>query len=96
MSADDEDPEFHVVEMPLSAWNLLPPHPEACQTCGRNPAHEPWEPHDAQSLYYQYKFYLEHKRWPTWRDAVAHCEPAVRAAWEAELRKRGAWPVGDA
>jgi mannose/cellobiose epimerase-like protein (N-acyl-D-glucosamine 2-epimerase family) len=48
-------------------------------------------PHNQQSLYYQYAFFGEHGRWPTWKDAVAHCAPEVAAARERELRKRSAW-----
>lgn len=70
---------------------LLPPHPDACQVCARNPPHAPEEPHNAQSLFYQYAFYREHGRWPTWQDAVAHCSPDVRARWERELRAIGQW-----
>ncbi len=72
--------------------HLMPPHPDACQTCGMLPAHPPDQPHNAQSLYYQYAFYGEHGRWPTWKDAIAHCSDEVRAAWEEALRERGVWP----
>jgi hypothetical protein len=48
-------------------------------------------PHDAQSLYYQYRFYGVRGRWPTWADAVAHCAPEVQADWRAALEDRGAW-----
>lgn len=68
---------------------LLPPRPGVCQICAHD--HPPDAPHDAQSLYYQQRFYLEQGRWPTWKDAIKHCAPEVQAAWEAELRKRGAW-----
>src|SRR4051812_8930831 len=71
--------------------HLMPPHKDACQICGHNPAHDPDEPHNAQSLYYQYSFYGEHGRWPTWADAIAHCPEPLKVAWEAELRQRGAW-----
>lgn len=76
-------------------WGLMPPATDACQVCGHRPAHDADEPHNAQSLYYQYAFYADHGRWPNWRDAIAHCPEPVRAAWEAELRKRGAWPTDE-
>lgn len=85
-------PTGDVVETRPSGMNLLPPRADACQVCGHAPAHDPDQPHNAQSLYYQYAFFADHGRWPTWRDAVAHCPEPVRAAWEAELRRRGAWP----
>ena len=72
-------------------FGVMPPHPDACQTCGRRPAHAPGEPHDAQSLYYQYTFYGEHGRWPTWKDAMAHCSDSMKHAWEHELRAGGRW-----
>jgi hypothetical protein len=71
---------------------LLPPRLDACQVCGRYPAHPPDDPHDAQSLYYQYAFYAEHGCWPTWKDAVAHCPKPIAEAWELELRESGVWP----
>lgn len=66
---------------------LLPCAPDVCQECAIK--HDPAEPHNKQSLYYQYKFYGEHKRWPTWSDAIAHCSPELREAWKNELLKLG-------
>jgi len=68
---------------------LLPPPPGTCPTCAVK--HGPTEAHNAQSLYYQYRFYGTHGRWPTWADAIAHCASAAREIWERELRARGAW-----
>ena len=68
---------------------LLPPKPGTCPICAT--AHEPGMPHNAQSLYYQYRFYGVRGRWPTWADALAHCAPKMREHWERELRARGAW-----
>jgi hypothetical protein len=79
-----------------AGWKLMPPPAGACQVCGHNPAHSADGPHNAQSLYYQYAFFADHGRWPTWRDAIAHCAPPVKSAWEAELRKRGVWPPDEA
>jgi hypothetical protein len=59
------------------------------------PAHPPKDPHDANSLYYQYAFFGEHGRWPTWKDALAHCPDKVRAVWERELRALGVWSEPD-
>lgn len=33
--------------------------------------HEPEMPHDCHSLTYQYNFFDEHGRFPTWADAMA-------------------------
>lgn len=70
---------------------LLPPASDACQICGHRPAHAPDAPHNAQSLYYQYAFYAAHLRWPTWKDAIAHCDEPTRKIWERELRAKDAW-----
>jgi hypothetical protein len=70
---------------------LLPPAPDLCQACAWK--HTPDQPHQAQSMYYQYWFYKQSGgRWPTWVDALAHCAPEVQAAWEAALREKNAWP----
>lgn len=68
---------------------LLPPAPDVCQECAVK--HAPEEPHDATSLYYQYSFKAEHGRYPTWKDALAHCSEELKAAWTKELKRRGKW-----
>lgn len=70
---------------------LLPPAPDKCQACAV--AHDPDEPHNQQSLFYQYWFYGQHGRWPTWADAMAHCDEATRAVWTEHLTAAGE-PVG--
>lgn len=52
-------------------------------------AHDPALPHNRDSLAYQYKFYDESGRWPTWSDAMAHCSEEVKEFWIEELKKRG-------
>lgn len=69
------------------ALSLLPPKPDVCQTCASD--HEPEEPHNQRSLYYQYAFLADHGRWPEWADAMAHCSEETRAVWSGELRKLG-------
>jgi hypothetical protein len=79
------------------AASLLPPAPGACPACGR--PHDPRLPHDAQSLYYQYRFYGLRGRWPTWADAAAHCADHVRETWrELLVEQGGQWtePEGEA
>ena len=68
---------------------LLPPAPDTCPVCATK--HSTDMPHNAHSLYYQYRFYGIRGRWPTWADAVAHCAPAMREQWEQVLRDRGRW-----
>jgi hypothetical protein len=67
--------------------NLMPCAPDVCQECAVK--HDPEQPHNQQSLYYQYKFYAQHGRWPTWADAMAHCDREVREYWISALRERG-------
>lgn len=62
---------------------LLPPARHLCQTCGTD--HEAVAPHNAQSLFYQTKFYMEHGRAATWLDAMAHCAEPVRTTWRDAL-----------
>ena len=60
---------------------LMPPRPGVCQVCAVK--HDPEQPHNRDSLYYQYRFYAEHKRWPTWADAMSHM-PAG-SIWEVYI-----------
>lgn len=66
---------------------LLPPSPDKCQECASD--HDPDEPHNAQSLYYQMAFQMKHGRTPNWIDATAHCTPEIQSLWREELMKRG-------
>ncbi len=71
----------------LGGWSLMPPPPGKCQECATE--HAPELPHNQQSLFYQYKFYNDHGRWPTWEDAMAHCTDEMKEFWKRELRERG-------
>lgn len=62
---------------------LLPAAKNKCPICASD--HKPDQPHNAQSLYYQYRFYGIRGRWPTWADAVAHCTPSLKAAWRTKI-----------
>lgn len=72
-----------------ATWTLMPVSQQngECSQCGV--LHDPEEPHDRETLYYQMAFHAEHGRWPTWRDAMAHCSAEIRAAWTAALLERG-------
>lgn len=74
---------------------LLPPGDDKCPICAVK--HDPNLPHDATSLYYQYRFYGVRKRWPHWADAMAHCTDDVRKLWIYQLKNTGLWtdPVDD-
>ncbi|MCM1566064.1 MAG: hypothetical protein NC238_08990 [Dehalobacter sp.] len=71
----------------LSPFNLFPAPPDTCQECAAK--HDPDMPHNRDSLFYQYKFYNEHGRWPTWEDAMAHCPDEMKELWCQALRKLG-------
>jgi len=79
--------EAKVVHLGIKDMILLPAHPECCQECAVK--HDPEMSHNQQSLYYQYHFFQEHDRWPTWVDAIAHCPDDVKAAWTEALRQMG-------
>lgn len=59
----------------------------ACPECAA--VHDPAMLHNQQSLAYQYRFYDQNGRWPTWADAMAHCTEDVKEQWAAALKKRG-------
>lgn len=71
---------------------LLPPHPDACQVCAVK--HEPEQPHNPQSLYWQVARQMDGLPPPTWADALAHVTPELRAAWVTALAGHGVI-VGD-
>ncbi len=66
---------------------LLPPKPDVCQKCAVD--HKKELPHDQTSMYWQYWFYSQYERWPTWADAMEHCTDEMKKVWSDELRKRG-------
>lgn len=69
---------------------VSPPRPGACKICAVK--HNPAEPHDRDSLYYQNRFRKKYKRFPTWADAMAHCSQPVKARWRAKLIEKGVSP----
>lgn len=68
---------------------LLPPADGTCPICAVD--HSPDDPHNQESLYYQYRFFGIRGRWPTWADAIAHCDPAKQQFWKEELIRAKAW-----
>lgn len=73
---------------------LLPPAKGSCPACGHD--HPPEQPHNVESMYYQYRFYGLRQRWPTWADAVAHCSDHVREHWQTELTRMKRWTEPEA
>lgn len=70
-----------------TGFTLLPCAPDVCQSCATK--HAPDQPHNQTSIYWQYWFYGQHGRWPTWADALAHCTEQVKALWIKALARRG-------
>lgn len=70
----------------LAPFRLIGRTPEGtCPDCAV--AHPESDPHDRDSLTYQYRFYAKHGRWPTWDDAMAQCTPEHKEVWMALLRE---------
>jgi len=67
--------------------HLQPAPAGTCPECAV--AHDPTYPHNQQRLYYQYHFYADHNRWPTWADAMDHCTEEMKKLWIEELGKHG-------
>lgn len=95
------DKALRVMELPASVvqlgdprgkqatWTLMPVDTSdgKCSQCAV--LHEPDQPHNNESLAFQYAFYAEHDRWPTWADAMAHCTPETQDMWKTALRELG-------
>lgn len=71
----------------LHPFKLIPAPPGTCPECAVN--HEPDQPHNRESLLYQYTFFDKHGRWPTWADAMEHCPEWVKLAWTEALAEKG-------
>ncbi|WP_342505660.1 hypothetical protein [Sporosarcina sp. FSL K6-2383] len=57
-----------------------------CKVCATG--HSEDQPHNQQSIHYQYKFYDENGRWPTWNDAMKHCSDDVKKYWSNALKSK--------
>jgi hypothetical protein len=71
----------------LGELKMLPAKEGTCGECATE--HLEHEPHNQQSMFYQYHFYNNHGRWPTWADAMEHCERGIKDHWIKELKKHG-------
>jgi hypothetical protein len=71
-----------VIAEQRNAMTILSPR-SGCPECGTEHQHD--QPHNQQSLVYQYRFFANHGRWPTWSDAMAHCSDPVKAIWRQRL-----------
>jgi hypothetical protein len=68
-------------------FDMMPAPVGTCPECACK--HESEQPHNQQSLFYQYHFFNEHGRWPTWKDALEHCPSIIKELWIKELTERG-------
>ncbi len=82
---DVDDMKTGKVTPSVSRGMMLPAKAGTCEWCAVD--HKPEDPHDATSLFYQYRFYNEHGRWPDWRDAMSHCTVELVKSWSSELAK---------
>lgn len=71
----------------MKPWKTLKVPDGTCEECAVK--HDPSQPHNQQSLVYQYNFYDKHGLWPKWEDAMAHCSDAVKAFWKKALQEKG-------
>lgn len=67
----------------VSRGMMLPAKAGTCEWCAVD--HTPEQPHDATSMFYQYRFFNEHDRWPNWIDAMAHCSEETKLQWRSHL-----------
>jgi len=81
------DNNMKIKEFTIKDMTLLPAKKGTCPICATK--HEPNEPHNQQSLFYQVKFFKENGRYPTWEDAMAHCSEEMKNFWIEALRKHG-------
>jgi hypothetical protein len=88
-AAEDDGDDLNVIEIPMSAWAVLPSPPGTCPECGTE--HDPRLPHNQQSLPYLVRFKIAHGRDATWHDAMAHCTPEVKETWAAALADEGVY-----
>jgi hypothetical protein len=77
-------PSPHLGGFTLLKGRLTPGQCAECST-----VHVPEQPHNQQSLFYQYAFMEKHGRWPTWTDALAHCQSEIKHQWIKQLAKHG-------
>ena len=78
---------MQVIEKTIKDMKILPAKEGTCPICAVN--HEPGFPHNKDSLFYQMSFYQQNNRYPTWKDAMAHCSEEMQKAWTDALKEKG-------
>lgn len=79
--------EVKVREFGVEDVRIFPPAPGKCPICAAD--HPAEFPHNKDSLYYQMRFWQEHGRFPTWKDAAAHCSDEMKRAFMRGYAERG-------
>ena len=78
---------MNTMEFGIERVVIVPPTAGVCPVCAVN--HGEAMPHNRDSLYYQMRFFQKHGRFPTWADAMAHCDEHTKAVWVGLLAERG-------
>lgn len=78
---------MEIKEIGIDDVIIMPPRAGVCPVCAVN--HDPAMPHNRDSLYYQMRFFQANKRFPTWADAMSHCDEHTRAVWIGLLSEHG-------
>ena len=71
----------------MEVIRISAPVPGTCPVCAT--VHDKAEPHDLNSLYYQNQFFKTHRMFPTWADALCHCDSAMKTMWREKLKRAG-------
>ncbi len=66
---------------------MLPAAEGKCPDCATD--HDPQLPHNQQSLFWNYRFLGLYGRWPTWADALAHCDDETAKMWIGAMPEHG-------
>jgi hypothetical protein len=66
---------------------IVPAPSGTCPQCACK--HEEGMPHNRDSLHYQYSFFADHQRWPTWADAMSHCSDEAKELLVGFLANHG-------
>ena len=78
---------MNIIQKGIKDFTILSGSPGSCPECAVK--HDPEQPHNQQSLTYQYKFFQKNGRWPTWVDAMSHCSDDIKTLWSEELAMLG-------
>ena len=78
---------MNIIEKSIKDMHILSAPQGTCPECAV--VHEADQPHNKESLHYQYTFFQKHDRWPTWMDAMDHCADYTKTEWSELLAAQG-------